>query len=105
MEQTSGKCSSADDCIAVLEEAVEELDQITNDLEEGKRFYNSITMKLGKLRGQVDELSTKLMVERLEYNDREGRDRQEEADALMAKRLSQDADLIFRLGNLTRVSP
>jgi len=89
-EQTSGKCSSADDCIAVLEEAIEELDQITNHLEEGKIFYKNITLKLEKLRGYVDELSTKLMVERLEYNDTESRDRQEEADALMARRLSQD---------------
>ncbi|CAJ1953491.1 unnamed protein product [Cylindrotheca closterium] len=89
-EQTSGKCSSADDCIAVLEEAIEELDQISNHLEEGKNFYSNITLKLETLRGQVDELSTKLTVERLEYDDREGRDRQEEADAIMAKRLSQD---------------
>mmetsp|Transcript_22268 Transcript_22268/g.54984 ORF Transcript_22268/g.54984 Transcript_22268/m.54984 type:complete len:855 (-) Transcript_22268:83-2647(-) len=89
-QQTSGKCSSADDCIAVLEEAIEELDQISNHLEEGKSFYSNITMKLENLRGQVDELSTKLTVERLEYDDREGRDRQEEADAMMAKRLSQD---------------
>ncbi|KAL3944132.1 MAG: hypothetical protein SGBAC_001779 [Bacillariaceae sp.] len=89
-QQTSGKCSSADDCIAVLEEAIEEIDQISNHLEEGKNFYSSIAMKLEKLRGQVDELSTKLTVERLEYDDTEGRDRQEEADAIMAKRLSQD---------------
>eukprot|EP00980_Cylindrotheca_fusiformis_P021204 scaffold8150_cov118-Cylindrotheca_fusiformis.AAC.13 len=82
--------SSSDACVSMLEAALEEVDEVATYLQEGKRFYSFIVPRLEKLRNRVDELSTKLTVERLEYNDSETRDRQEEADALMAKRLSQD---------------
>jgi hypothetical protein len=89
-DERGAGCSSSDSCIAMLEDAIEEIDQLIIHLREGKDFYRVIAPRLEKIRNQIDELSTKLTVERLEYDDKEGRDRQEEADALMAKRLSQD---------------
>jgi hypothetical protein len=89
-DQRGAGCSSSDSCIAMLEDAIEEIDQLIIHLREGKHFYRVIAPRLEKIRNQIDELSTKLTVERVEYDDKEGRDRQEEADALMAKRLSQD---------------
>lgn len=89
-----GPCCSSDSCISILEGAVGEIDEVTMHFREGKHFYSVITHRLEKLRNLVDEVSTKLTVERLEYDDSESRDRQEEADALMAKRLSQDTPAV-----------
>ena len=44
-----------------------------------------------KLRQQVEDVSARLTVERLEFDDKRTRSRQEEEDAIFAKRMSETA--------------
>ena len=87
-QHQSNNFKSSDSCIVMIEEAIEELDELSKHLEDGSVFYSAFTPKMEKLRNKVDDLSARLAAERLEYYDTEGRQRQEEADALMARRLS-----------------
>jgi hypothetical protein len=78
---------SADSCIVMIEDAIEEIDQLSKHLKEGKAFYNLVLPKLDVLKHQVDDVSARLAVERLEHGEREKKKRQERKDALMAKTL------------------
>jgi len=78
---------SADSCIVMIEDAIEEIDQLSKHLKEGKAFYNLVLPKLDVLKHQVDDVSARLTVERLEYGEREKKKSQERKDALMAKTL------------------
>jgi hypothetical protein len=80
--------SSADSCIAMIEDAIDELEQLTKHLKEGKDFYDVVIPKLDKLKQQIGDVSARLTVERLEYDDNANRSKQEEEDARMAKKLS-----------------
>jgi hypothetical protein len=82
---------AGDSCIVMIEDAMEEIDQLSRHLKEGKDFYNIVIPKLDKLRQQVEDVSARLTVERLEYDDRTNRVEQEEKDAMMAKELSSAA--------------
>jgi BRO1-like domain/ALIX V-shaped domain binding to HIV len=84
---------SADSCILMIEDAIEEIDQLSKHLTEGKDFYNVVIPKLDKLKQQVGDVSARLTVERLEYDDRADRARQEEKDAKMAMKLSSGAEM------------
>lgn len=78
---------SADSCIIMIEDAIEEIDQLSNHLKEGKDFYNVVIPKLDKLKQQVGDVSARLTVERLEFDDKARRASQELKDAIMAKNL------------------
>jgi programmed cell death 6-interacting protein len=89
-EQTNNS-QAADSCIVMIEDAMEEIDQLSKHLKEGKDFYNIVIPKLDKLKQQVGDVSARLTVERLEYDDRSNRAQQEEKDAIMAQKLSSEA--------------
>lgn len=82
---------AGDSCIVMIEDAMEEIDQLSKHLKEGKDFYNVVIPKLDKLKQQVGDVSARLTVERLEFDDKSSRAQQEEKDAMMAKKLSSEA--------------
>lgn len=85
---SSQHTASADSCIVMIEDAMEEIEQLSKHLKEGKDFYDVVIPKLNKLKQQVGDVSARLTVERLEYDDKTNRNRQEEQDAKMARRIS-----------------
>ncbi|KAG7348596.1 BRO1-like domain containing protein [Nitzschia inconspicua] len=89
-ERSNGSNQSGESCIPMIEDAIEDVVNLTSHLDEGKRFYNIIIPKLEKLKHQVGDVSARLTVERLEYNDLAHQVRQEEKDAMMAQKLSSD---------------
>jgi len=78
---------SADSCIIMIEDALEEIDQLQKHAKEGKDFYQVVNPKLTNLKQQVDDVSARLTVQRLEYGERERRASLERSDAEMAARL------------------
>ena len=84
--------SSSDSCIVMIEDAIEEIEQLSKHLKEGRDFYDVVIPKLEKLKQQVGDVSARLTVERLEYDDKANRNRQEEEDAMIAKRMSENPD-------------
>ncbi len=82
--------SAANSCVAMIEEAIDEIEELSGYMEEGKSFYNLIIPKLEKLKHEVGDNSARLTIERLEYVDQIYRNRQEADDAEMAKRMSGD---------------
>jgi hypothetical protein len=80
---------SADSCIVMIEDAIEEIGRLSKHLKEGKDFYNVVLPKLGELKHKVEEVSARLTVERLEYSEKKGRVDQELKDEEMAKQLSE----------------
>jgi hypothetical protein len=91
--ESTNNSHSADSCIIMIEDAIEEIDQLSKHLKEGKDFYNVAIPKLDKLKQQVGDVSARLAVERLEYDDKADRARQEEKDAMMAQKLSSGAEM------------
>jgi hypothetical protein len=85
---SSQHTASADSCIVMIEDAMEEIEQLSKHLKEGKDFYDVVIPKLDKLKQQVGDVSARLTVERLEYDDKANRNRQEAQDAKMARRMS-----------------
>jgi programmed cell death 6-interacting protein len=79
---------ASDSCIVMLEDALEEIDQIGKNMKEGKEFYSAVTPSLNKMRVQIEDISARLTVERIEFGDTTGRSHQEQADAAMAKQMS-----------------
>lgn len=79
--------ASGDSCLAMIEDAMDDMEEVSQHLEEGKGFYDVIVPKLEKLQQEVGDISARLTVERLEYDDHANRHRQEEEDAAMAQRL------------------
>ncbi|KAL3924255.1 MAG: hypothetical protein SGILL_001153 [Bacillariaceae sp.] len=77
-----------DSSIVMIDKAVEEIYQLSDHLREGRNFYDVILPKLEKLKQQVEDVSARLIIERLEYDDGQNRARQEEKDAAMAQNLS-----------------
>ena len=94
MEAREAGASSAasESCIAMIEDAIEEIDQLTKHLREGKDFYEVVIPKLEHLKHQVGDASVRLTVERCEYEDNHVNSaalrRQEHDDARMAASLS-----------------
>ena len=86
--ERNGNTQSADSCIVMIEDAIEEIEQLSKHLKEGRDFYDVVIPKLEKLKQQVGDVSARLTVERLEFDDKASRNRQEEEDALMAKRMT-----------------
>lgn len=76
--------SSSDSCIVMIEDAIEEIEQLSKHLKEGKDFYDVVIPKLDKLKLQVGDVSARLTVERCEYEDNCRRSEQEAEDARMA---------------------
>jgi len=76
--------SSSDSCIVMIEDAIEEIEQLSKHLKEGKDFYDVVIPKLDKLKLQVGDVSARLTVERCEYEDNCRRNEQEAEDARMA---------------------
>lgn len=79
---------STDRSITMIEDAVDEVEQLSTHLKEGREFYDSVLPKLEKLRKQVGDVSARLTMERCEYEDNTQRNRQEADDARMAANLS-----------------
>jgi len=90
--EKTAESQSADSCIAMIEDAIEEINQLEGHLREGKEFYNVVIPKLEELKTQVDGVSTRLTVERMEFQEKETRVSQERKDALMAKNLSSSSE-------------
>ena len=86
-EQTANS-QSADSCIVMIEEAIAEIEQLSKDSNDGKKFYNVVIPKLNDLKDKVIDVSARLEIERCDYCEEERRAKQEEKDALMAKKLS-----------------
>jgi hypothetical protein len=60
--------SSSDACsITMIEDAIEEIEQLSKHLQEGSDFYKVIVPKLDKLQQQVEEASSDLRIDRCEY--------------------------------------
>eukprot|EP00536_Pseudo-nitzschia_multiseries_P008867 jgi/Psemu1/325389/estExt_fgenesh1_pg.C_2340013 len=78
---------SADSCIVMIEDAIEEINQLSDHLKEGKRFYSVVNPKMDALNRQVEDISAQLTADRLEYEDEAKRTSQELKDELMAKTL------------------
>mmetsp|Transcript_52547 Transcript_52547/g.127279 ORF Transcript_52547/g.127279 Transcript_52547/m.127279 type:complete len:848 (+) Transcript_52547:270-2813(+) len=89
--EQSSNTQAGDSCIVMIEDAMEEIDQLSKHLKEGKDFYNIVIPKLEKLKQQVGDVSARLTVERLECDDRTNQAQQEEKDAMMAKEMSAAA--------------
>lgn len=81
---SANSTSNSESIIVKLDDALEELDQLSDNLREGKAFYEIITPKLNKLKQQVGDVSARLTNERCEFEDRLSRSRQEAHDARMA---------------------
>jgi hypothetical protein len=86
--ERTNNSQSADSCIVMIEDAIEEIEQLSKHLKEGKDFYDVVIPKLKRLKQQVGDVSARLTVERLEYDEKTNLSRQEEGDAMLAKRLS-----------------
>jgi hypothetical protein len=76
--------SSSDSCIVMIEDAIEEIEQLSKHLQEGSDFYKVIVPKLERLKQQVEDVSARLTIERCEYEDKSSRQQQESEDARMA---------------------
>ena len=85
---SSSSLSSGDSCLAVIEDAIEDVEQLWTHLKEGTGFYDVLIPKIERLLQEVGDNSARLTALRLEYEDEHNRHRQEEADAEMAKRIS-----------------
>jgi len=92
----SASTAASDSCIAMIEDAIEMIDQLTKHLKEGRDFYNVVIPKLEQLKQQVGDASVRLTVERCEFEDQtkdsEERRRQEADDARMAASLAGNAN-------------
>lgn len=86
--EASHPSSTSDSCIAMIEDAIEEIEQLAKHLKEGKDFYDVITPKLEQLKQQVGDVSVRLTVERCEYEDKARLSQQEQEDARMAANLA-----------------
>jgi len=82
-----GTNRKSEDFIVRLEEALDEMEQLSEHLREGRAFYDVILPKLSKLAAQVGDVSARLTMERCEFQERHERHEQEKADALLAARL------------------
>ena len=82
---------SAESCISMIEDAMDEIDQLSKHLKEGKDFYNVVIPKLDELKHQVGDVSARLAVERLEYCETEKKASQEQKDAEMAQQLNNES--------------
>lgn len=80
----AGGSANTNRTLVMIHQAVEEVDELSKYLEEGKAFYNVVLPKLRRLQQNVEDLSTRLMVARLEYEDKERLSKQEAEDAQMA---------------------
>ena len=89
--QRTMNSQSAESCIMMIEDAMDEVDQLSKHLKEGKDFYNVVLPKLDELKQLVDDASARLTVERLEYDDTEKKASQEQKDAEMAQQLNEEA--------------
>eukprot|EP00934_Nitzschia_sp_Nitz4_P006350 Nitzschia sp. Nitz4//scaffold412_size15754//3185//5957//NITZ4_008870-RA/size15754-processed-gene-0.17-mRNA-1//-1//CDS//3329551321//6340//frame0 len=85
--QRTNTTQTGDSCISMIEDAIEEIDLLSKNLKDGKFFYDSMVPNLKELRQQVEDASARLAVERLEYDDKANRNKQELEDAQMAKRM------------------
>ncbi len=75
--------------IVKLEDALEEIDHLTDHLREGKAFYDSILPKLQKWKLAVEDMSARVAIDRCDYEDSLRRNRQEAEDARMAATYGQ----------------
>lgn len=92
-DREAGASSAASEsCIAMIEDAIEEIDQLTKHLREGKDFYDVVIPKLEHLKHQVGDASVRLTVERCDFEDNHNnsvdRRRQEAEDARLAASLA-----------------
>jgi hypothetical protein len=77
--------SSSDSCIVMIEDAIEEIEQLSKHLQEGSDFYKVIVPKLERLKQQVMDVSARLTIERCDYEDNTTRRHQERQDEDMAR--------------------
>jgi hypothetical protein len=84
--------AASESCIAMIEDAIDEIEQLSQHMKEGKDFYEVVIPKLENLKHQVGDASVRLTVERCEFedshNNNAGRRQQEIDDARMAASLA-----------------
>ena len=100
MEARDASASSvnADSCIVMIEDAIEEIEQLSKHLKEGNDFYKVVIPKLEQVQQQVCDASVRLTVERYDYEDSHhnsaSRRQQELDDARMAASLAGTTDTV-----------
>lgn len=70
--------------ISKLQDALDDIDDFADHLKEGRDFYHVVVPKLQRLKVQVEDVSARLTIERIEFEDRNTLSRQEAEDARMA---------------------
>jgi hypothetical protein len=89
---------NADSCIVMIEDAIEEIEQLSKHLKEGNDFYKVVIPKLEQVQQQVGDASVRLTVERYDYEDSHhnsaSRRQQELDDARMAASLAGDPSTV-----------
>ena len=61
---------AGENCITMIEDAIEETEQLGKHLREGKAFYEIVMPKLDHLQREVGDASVRLTVQRCEYEDK-----------------------------------
>ena len=77
--------------LVMINQAIEEVDELSKYLEEGKAFYNVVLPKLQRVLTHVEDLSTRLTIARCEYEDKAQMSRQEEEDARFAASMADSS--------------
>jgi programmed cell death 6-interacting protein len=89
----AGPSSSANEsCIVMIEDAIEEAEQLSKHLREGRDFYKIVIPRLEHLKQEVGGASVRLTIERCEYEESARRGHQESRDAHFAASLAGDAN-------------
>jgi len=89
LQLVSDDNDSSQNAIHMIEEALITLETIDKQLTEGQEFYNSILPLLRQLKEQSEELSSRLEIERLGFEQDEKRRLQEEDDWKVAQNLEE----------------
>lgn len=78
-----------ENCILMIEDAIDEAEQLKKHLREGIEFYNVVIPKLERLQHEVGDASARLAIERCEYEDGARNRSQESDDARLAASLAE----------------
>lgn len=96
--------ASANTCIIMIEDALDEIEVLSDHLRDGNNFYQVVTPKLEQLQQLVGDASVRLTVDRCDYEDSHqksaSRRQQEIDDARMAQSLAGGSSNLVMARNL-----
>jgi hypothetical protein len=84
--------SANESCILMIEDAIEDTEQLSKHLKEGRDFYKIVIPRLERLRQEVGGASVRLTIERCEYEESARKGHQESRDAHFAASLAGDSN-------------